>query len=70
MIKYNDLKYKLSGKDKFETKNNFCEQNIQNILNYLSPQRKNNSNIDAVEVRKRLWKNQQLMNKKGEKIKS
>ena len=37
MIKYNDLKYKLSGKDKFETKNNFCEQNIQNILNYLSP---------------------------------
>ena len=32
-----DLKFNVLGKEKFESKNNYCDQNIQNGLKYLSP---------------------------------
>ena len=63
-IKYNDLMSKITGKDKFETKNNYCEQNIQNVLNYLSPSRNRDKDSDTVLIRKKLWKNQQLILKR------
>ena len=34
---YDDLKFKVFGKDIFESKINYCDKNIQNLLRYLGP---------------------------------
>ena len=36
-MKYDDLKFMVCGNDKFERKNYYCDQKIQNGLKYLSP---------------------------------
>ena len=36
-IDHDDLKFKVFGKERFESKINYCDQNIQNLLRYFSP---------------------------------
>lgn len=35
--RYDELKFNVLGKERFQSKNNYCDQNIQNGLKYLSP---------------------------------
>lgn len=60
-MKYNDLKFKVLGRDRFESKNNYCDHNIQNSLKFFSPAGGANDNQEAVKIRKILWRNQQLL---------
>ena len=62
--KYNNLKFKVRGKDKIDNKNNYCDLNIQSSLKYFSPDNQfSNHNKEDYYIRKKIWKNQFLLDK-------
>lgn len=56
--KLNDLKFKIFGKDQFESKNNFIENNIESSMKFFSGSHSiEDPNMDAALIRSKLIKN-------------
>ena len=65
MNAFDDLRLKFFGKYKFESKASYCDQNIQNLLNYFNPSGTIEDENNYYKIRKQLWQNQSLLKKKG-----
>ena len=66
------MQFKLFGKDKFDQKNFFVENQIDGLLKYFSTQKNTDTVKEAqiCDLRKQILKNQKILKKKKEKEKA
>ena len=60
--KLDDLKIKLLGKDKFFSKNNFIENNINSMLKYFSSLK--DADAQAMKMHQTIFRNEQFIQKR------
>ena len=65
--KLDNLKFKLFGRDKFDSKNKYIEGQIDTLLKYFSAQSRINvqQELDFYKIRSQILTNQKLLNKKN-----